>query len=173
MNELLQALSRFFSSWKFWIVIAPWEIGVRVRLGRIARSLTPGPHLRIPLLDEITLVNTRLRISTAPAVTIPSANGKVRMITPSVGYRIWDPERAMLRYSHPGIAVLSLAQAEITGGATADAAHKALSELFAASGIAIEFVRYVEDVEVRAYRLLNGTWVLHQEEHQAGKQERY
>lgn len=163
MNELLQALSRFFSSWKCWVVVAPWEIGVRVRLGHISKGLQPGPHFRIPLLDQITLVNTRLRISGAPSVTIAAsgpaarANGKVRTITPAMGYRITDPNRAMLRYSHPENAVLSMAQAEIAAGATAEAVLENLNAAFRRHGIEIEFVRYVEDVEAKAYRLLNGT----------------
>lgn len=162
MNELLQALSRFFSSWKCWVVVAPWEIGVRVRLGHISKGLGPGPHFRIPLLDQVTLVNTRLRISTAPSVTISAAgpaaraNGKVRTIAAVMGYRIVDPNLAMLRYSHPDSAVLSLAQAEIARGAAAEAVLQNLNAAFGEHGIEIEFVRYVEDVEAKAYRILDG-----------------
>lgn len=101
MNQLIEWLSRGFSSWKFWVVVAPWEVGIRVRLGRISRSLRPGPHLRIPFLDDITLVNTRLRIGTAPSVTLAGkVDGKVRVVTPVVGYRIHDPNAAIQRYSH-------------------------------------------------------------------------
>lgn len=158
MNELLQALSHFFSSWKFWVIVAPWEVAVRIRLGRVAASLAPGPHFRIPFLDEITIINTRLRVSTAPTVTIAGANGKVRVISATVGYRIADPRRAMLRYTHPDPAVLTLAQAEVAAGFTSDEAHQHLGEAMGENGIAVEFVRYVEDVEVKAYRLLQYGW---------------
>lgn len=162
MNQLLEWLSHLFQSWKFWIVVAPWESGVRIRLGRVARNLAPGPHWRIPFLDQITLINTRLRIASTPPVTMPAGPGKVRMTSATVGYRIADPNAAMLRYSHPETAVLSLTQAEIASGVKAELAFERMRTALGGHGIAVEFVRYVEDVEVRAYRLLNNHWGLSQ-----------
>lgn len=48
MQQFIAWLSGVLNSWKFWIVIAPWEVGVRIRLGRKAVALGPGLHLRIP-----------------------------------------------------------------------------------------------------------------------------
>lgn len=163
MNQLFEALSHFFSSWKFWVIVAPWEVAVRIRLGRVAASLAPGPHWRIPFLDEITIINTRLRVSSAPPVTVAGTNGRVRVVTATVGYRIADPNRAMLRYTHPDLAILSLVQAEMASGFTAEVALANLCASLGEGGIAVEFVRYVEDVEVRALRLLNYAWsITHQ-----------
>jgi hypothetical protein len=158
MSQFLEWLSRLFNSWKFWVVVAPWEIGVRVRLGKKAISLGPGPHIRIPFLDEITLVNTRLRIATAPSVTVRAANnnGKTRVITAVVGYSVRDPLAAVLRYTTPETAVLLQFGNLCLGGRDADACLLALTASLSESGIVPEFVRYVEDVDVRTYRLLQG-----------------
>lgn len=163
MNQLFEWLAHLVTSWKFWIVVAPWEVGVRIRLGHVSRNLAPGPHWRVPFLDQITLINTRLRIASTPPVTIAGTRkGKVRTTTATVGYRISDPNAAMLRYSHPETAVLSLAQAEVAAGATPGDAGDRLHTALCGHGIAVEFVRYVEDVEVKAIRLLNNSWGLSQ-----------
>ncbi len=38
---------------KFWIVIQPWERGIRVRFGKNQKLLNGGVHFRIPFLDTI------------------------------------------------------------------------------------------------------------------------
>lgn len=165
MNQLIEWLSRLMGSWKFWAVVAPWEIGVRIRLGKVAATLEPGPHLRIPLLDEITLVGTRLRIGATPPVTLPGSAGKVRTVTAVVGYRIHDPVASMMRYANPEPAVLSAVQAELAQSKTAADCLAACRRTFEGSGVEIDFIRFSEDVEVRCLRLLTalggGYWEVH------------
>ncbi len=163
MQGLLSWLSQIFSSWRFWIVIAPWEIGVRVRLGKNARALNPGPHLRIPFIDVIVLVNTRLRINGTPPITVAgSLLNRARYISAVVGFRIADPVRAMLKFGMPESAVITKAQGEIALLKDARLVEKAMGDYFDAdSGIVIEFISFVEDLEVRTYRLLSqGSWTM-------------
>jgi regulator of protease activity HflC (stomatin/prohibitin superfamily) len=156
VNQLFEWASRLLSSWKFWLVVPPWDIGVRVRLGRVAASLKPGPHLRIPLLDEIILVNTRVRLESTPTVTITSTAGRARVVTAQVGYAVVDPLKAMLRYTVPGAAVIALAQAKIAQGVPPAEAREDLNREFTRWGIEVLALYYVEDVEVRTYRFLQG-----------------
>lgn len=143
------------SSWKCWIVIAPWDIGVRVRLGKVASELKPGLHFRIPMLDEIVLVNTRLRIEPTPTVTVRGSRpNTARVVTAQVGYLISAPMTAMLRYTTPGAALLSMAQAKVAEGATPEETRLALEAEFRPNGVQVVYVYYTEDVEVRTYRLL-------------------
>jgi hypothetical protein len=162
MQEFLAWLSRILDSWKFWVVIAPWELGVRIRMGKNATSLRPGPHFRIPFIDAITLVNTRLRIDGTPPVTVSgSAANATRYISATVGFRISDPLKAMLKFGAPGPVVVSKTQGEIAVTRDESKVTQALKAYFDAdSGISIEFVKFVEDVEVRTYRLINGnSWI--------------
>ncbi len=159
MEQFLAWLSRLLDSWKFWVVIAPWEIGVRIRLGRKAVALMPGPHWRVPAIDVITLVNTRLRIDGTPPITVGvSGINRTRFISATIGYRVSDPLLAMLKFGHLSAVVTSKAQGEIATTRDEQKALEALRTYFDAnSGISIDFVKFVEDVEVRTYRLLSGT----------------
>jgi hypothetical protein len=108
MDQFLAWLSRMFDTWKFWIVISPWEIGVRVRLGKNATAMSAGFHFRVPFVDAITLVNTRLRIDGTPPVTVHgSAPNLTRYISATVAYRVSDPLKAMLNFGIPQAVVVS------------------------------------------------------------------
>jgi hypothetical protein len=159
MTQFLEWLGRFFGSWKFWIVVPPWDVGVRVRLGRVAASLGPGPHWRVPLLDDVTLVNTRLRIASTPPVMMQNGTSvMVHVVSATIGFRIADPMLAMARFEQPVVAVLGYAQAEIVRLLSAEGCCDALTRFFAGSGVEIEFVRYIEDAKVRAFRLISADW---------------
>lgn len=173
MPPIVEWLSRFFGSWKFWLVVPPWDRGVRIRLGRNATQLEPGFHFRIPLVDEVVLVNTRLRIATSAPMTL--ANGSkatARVVSAMLGYRIADPLLAMGRFEKPQVALVGHLQALIVGGSKGDECTAALRRLVQDSGVEIEFVSFVEDVEVRAFRLLQNGWGI-QDESFAGVAGRY
>lgn len=156
MNELLAWLSRLFSSWRPWLVIQPWDVGVRVRLGKNATKLSCGLHFRVPLLDQISLVNTRVRISTTPPVTIGNGHKTTaRVISATVGFRISDPLKAMLTYTQPPVAVLSYAQATVSRNLSAEECLASVRREFDDSGIEITFLYFTENVEVKTYRILN------------------
>src|SRR5271170_1021499 len=131
MDQFLAWLSRIFDSWKFWIVIAPWEIGVRVRLGKNAAAMHPGFHLRIPFVDVISLVNTRLRIDGTPPITVHGrVSNYTRYISATVGYHVSDPLKAMLKFGMASTVVVSKAQGEIAASCEEAKALKSLKEFF-------------------------------------------
>jgi hypothetical protein len=158
MDLFFAWMSRVVNSWKCWIVIAPWDIGVRVRLGRKAVALNPGFHLCIPFVDTITIVNTRMRIGGTPPVTVRgTAVNCTRYISATVGYHVFDPLKAMSKFGLPNAIVLCKAQSEIAATCDEAKAVEAMKAYFDAhSGISIEFIKFVEDVEVKTYRLING-----------------
>lgn len=161
MQEFLAWLSRLLDSWKFWLVIAPWEVGVRIRLGKTAAALQPGLHLRIPFVDVVTLVNTRLRFDVTPPVTVAGTRmDRIRYISAIVGYRVDDPVKAMQQFGNATSVVMAKGQGLIAELRDEAAVVKALKEYFGDStGILVESVALVEDVEARAFRMLNQcTW---------------
>ena len=169
VNQFAEWIARIVAAWKFWIVVPPWEVGLRVRLGSNAVRLDPGPHWRIPFVDVVLLVNTRTRVTTIPPVTLRQPEG-VKCMTAVVGFRIHNPLVAVQTYEHPAIAVQGMAQAEIAKDQTAEQVQEALSIAFK-SCITIEFIQYTEDVEVPGLRLLQGTWTVASENH-SGNDER-
>lgn len=171
MDQFLAWLSRILDSWKFWIVVASWEVGVRIRLGKNAVAMRPGLHLRLPFIDVIVLVNTRLRIDGTPPVTVQGkTHNCTRYISATVGYRVSDPLKAMLKFGLPYAIVVSKSQGEIAATRDEVKALEAMKSYFdSESGISIEFIKFVEDVEVRTYRLINGgAWVASGHENVSG-----
>lgn len=162
MNQLLTWLSQVFQSWKFWIVIAPWDLGVRIRLGKTAHAMKPGLHLRLPFIDDIVLVNTRMRVTTIPGVVRPgNGNGKLRTVAAAVGYRIVDPLKSLGAYSYPDGIVAAFGQAALAEGLDQERAAPRLRDEFVPNGIEIAYLVFTEDVEVRTLKLLNGSGGVH------------
>lgn len=155
-SSFFESLVKVFTSWKFWLVVAPWEVGVRVRLGRQAKKLLPGLHFRIPFVDEVHLVNTRMRVTTTPPVTVKS-DGGVRVRRAIVTYMVHDPLRAMMRYGNPGAIVKGIAQALITRRGYEDA-RDVMRTYFEGTGIDVLTFELVEDVEVPAFRIMQNSW---------------
>lgn len=159
MNSVLEYLSRIISQWKFWVIVPAWDIGVRTRLGKTITKLTPGPHFRIPLLDEVVLVNTRQRVTSTACVTLRGTKpGHAIVKSASIGYRIVDPVRAVMRYSAMDTTLICLVQAELTTLRETSHIEDRLRAELSAHGVEVDFVRLVEDVEVRTIRMLNDTW---------------
>lgn len=75
---------------KWWVVIASWEQGLRVRLGKTTTRLDPGIHFRIPFLDRTYVQSTRLRIVNCPTQSISKRDKTVITFGLAVKYQIQD-----------------------------------------------------------------------------------
>lgn len=104
LNELLSRVSQAF---KWWIVIAPWEMALRVRMGKKPTLLGPGINFVIPGLDRIFIQNTRKRFLNVPTQTVTTKDNKVLTISGGVSYAIDNIE---LLYStlHDAHSVLEI-----------------------------------------------------------------
>lgn len=105
MNWLSQIFG-FLKSFQFWIVIAPWESGLRVRLGRTATTLHPGPHWRLPFLDRTFVQSTRLRSISDQGQTMTTRDGHVLTLSVAVFYAIDDIARLYKSVSNPETTLL-------------------------------------------------------------------
>lgn len=113
MSWLTQLLSSFAKPLKWWIVIAPWERGVRVRLGRSAVELRPGPHLRIPFLDRIYVQSVRLRTVLETNQVASTLDGKVLNVSFGVRFQVADPVRLYESVINPEVTVTGIVQGEV------------------------------------------------------------
>ena len=75
---------------KWWVVVASWEQGLRVRLGKRTARLDPGIHFRFPFLDRIYVQSTRLRVTQAQSQSISTKNGDTITFGLAVKYQIED-----------------------------------------------------------------------------------
>lgn len=83
-----QFLEKITQVVKFIIVIAPWEQGLRVRLGKHVKLLEAGIHLRIPFVDRVYCQPIRRRLCVIPAQTVTTDDGRAVTLSGALGYRI-------------------------------------------------------------------------------------
>lgn len=90
MNSLRQLFDAIRGLLVWWVVVAPWEQAIRVRLGKHVELLGPGVHLRIPGADRYYLQSVRTRISSLPPQTLTTKDGRSLTISVSLRYAISD-----------------------------------------------------------------------------------
>lgn len=75
---------------KWWVVIAPWEQGIRVRGGKKITTLGPGIKFRIPGLDRFFIQSTRKRYMHTPTQNVTTKDGKAVTISGGTSHIIKD-----------------------------------------------------------------------------------
>lgn len=90
MNWLTTVLQGAMRPLKWWIVIAPWELGVRVRGGKTAALLKPGIRLRVPYLDRIFIQSVRLRTIIDTNINTTSRDGKCVTLSLAISFAVVD-----------------------------------------------------------------------------------
>lgn len=168
MEWLSQILSGLVKPLQWWIVIAPWEEGVRVRLGKTSKKLCPGIHFRIPWLDRVYVQSTRIRILTETGQTITTADGKVLTLAVNVEFRISDVQRMFLSVSDPEMVILGKVAglvAELVSTTSSEgltpkkieehASGKISADEWGLSGIKVMVTNFAY---VRTYRLLQNDY---------------
>jgi regulator of protease activity HflC (stomatin/prohibitin superfamily) len=161
----LSQLFGFFRAFQCWIVIAPWEAGLLVRMGKHASVLSPGPHFRIPFVDRVFVQAVRLRSISDSGQTMATKDGRVLTIAVALSYAIESIEKLYNSVSNPEATLLFQVQgliAEIVANANSDTlTPKIIEERVADKIPATEWglgqVRLMVTTfaYVKVYRLLN------------------
>jgi regulator of protease activity HflC (stomatin/prohibitin superfamily) len=165
VTGFVEAVKQILSILQWWVSVSPWEAGVRVRAGRHVKSLSPGLHLRIPLLDHVFIQTVRMRVATIPTQTVTASDGRTITIGATVGYAIRDVERLYMTLHDAEDTIVNMA-----ARAVADVvAIAGPNELFAGMvgshatarlhleqyGLADADIRVTDFAIVRAYRLIS------------------
>lgn len=87
IRELLRELGGLL---RWWVVVAPWEQAVRVRMGKHVAVLRAGVHLRVPFVDRVFRQSIRRRFSSIPTQTVTTRDGKTVTVSGTMGYAIAD-----------------------------------------------------------------------------------
>jgi len=75
---------------KWWVIILPWESGLRIRLGKKIKILKPGIHFRIPYIDSCYRQAIRLNFVNLAPQTLTAKTGETMTVSLIVGYCISD-----------------------------------------------------------------------------------
>lgn len=168
MDQLFRWLAELFQGARFWLIVLPWERAVRIRLGKRTALLGPGCHLRLPFLDDVRIVNNRLRIAQVPCSTVSTKDGKTITLAATLGFRITDPLVAMLTLMQPEVSSAAFAQSVIAGFLLERRleevklpeleAHALAAIAHFAPGMRVEFLRVVDFAVVKTFRLMQEGW---------------
>jgi len=163
----LQQLAEWFGRFKCWYIVRPWEMAIRVRLGRWTATVPPGFHIRLPLVDEVFVQNVRLRVVNLPVQTVTDKQGTTITLSGSVRWRVSDVRQLYEKLHTPEdwiyntvLAVLAEAVFESDGElAPIELGKKAsgvLKEQSNDSGIEIDCVSVTDFARVKTFRLISG-----------------
>jgi regulator of protease activity HflC (stomatin/prohibitin superfamily) len=102
---------------------AQWERGVVFRLGKYQTTKGPGLFLVVPVVDQVTLVDTRIRTMDIPAQQVISKDNVPVKINGVVFYQVSKVEDAIIRVQDYRYAIAQYAQTalrDIIGQMTLD-----------------------------------------------------
>lgn len=166
IKDTLDYLSKIF---QWWILIQPWELGVRTRFGNKTKLLQPGVHFRIPFFDIIYVQTIRLRVVSLCPQTVSTKDGKTLTISCAVGYSISDIMCLFNTLYHPEVTIGNMVQGFVAGyvfshdlvDCTPEQVEKYLTEKLTDVdyGIKYEYSKVLSYAVVRTYRLIqDGSW---------------
>lgn len=92
---------------RWWVVIAEWEQGLRVRFGKNTKELQPGLHFRIPFVDRIYVEATRERTVTVDNVTLMSKDGKVFVANIAITFAVESIKAVYNSMSTPEMTMMT------------------------------------------------------------------
>lgn len=167
IKDVIEYLSSIF---KWWVIVQPWEQGLKVRLGKSIKILEKGIYFRIPYMDSIYVQPIRLRVVQNPLQTLTTKDGKTLSIACVVGYSIVDIMKFYNSLHQPESTISNMT----LGGINDYISKRNCSEVdpivieedlvkeFAKLdyGIKFEYVKIIGFANVKTYRLIqDSTWM--------------
>lgn len=164
MNQFKDFIEYILNAVKIWIIVQPWEAGIRVRRGKHIKRLTPGIYFRLPYFDTVYIQETRLRVCEVPMQTCTTKDLHTITIKAAVGYSIVDIEKLYSTLYHPETSILNIAMSEVAAKIfetnsneikPEDIEQMALQALKLKDyGICFEYFKITNFAAVKTYRLI-------------------
>jgi regulator of protease activity HflC (stomatin/prohibitin superfamily) len=172
LDKLLDFVISCLKVFQFWVVIYPYERGIRLRLGKLHRMLNTGFHWCLPLkIDRVITIDVVLRTLRLGAQSLVTGDGKPVVMNTVVTCYIKDPVKALLEVN----SVEHVVDDSCTGLVAAFVAQSSLDYIVkccseqdagllercqaqaARYGIEIVRVQFTDVTPSRTLRLLNST----------------
>ncbi len=90
LTKLVEWISSFLESAKFWAVMTAFQEGVVLRLGKYHRTIGPGLHWVVPFVDAVEEVVIVPMTITLPTQTITLKDGKIVVAKAMVKCKVFD-----------------------------------------------------------------------------------
>lgn len=142
---------------QWWVVIAPWERGIRIRGGKNARELPPGFHFKIPFVDRVYVVGVRMRMIADTGQTMRTKDGHAITVNIAIQYAVQDVLKLFSSIANPEVTLALRAQAAVARAiATSDLASLSRDIIEAETKRAIPGESWgLSDLEVRITTMVN------------------
>jgi len=170
MNQIQQFLEYIFQAFKIWVIVQPWEAGLRVRNGKHIKKLDKGIYFKLPYFDSVYVQEIRLRVREMPMQTLTSKDLKTITLNSAMGYSIADVEKLYQTLYRPEMTLQNIAMsaiAEVLHTTNSDEISPALLEgkvlekLKADDyGLNYEYFKITNFAVVKTFRLIQDqSWV--------------
>lgn len=164
MNQVKEFFEYIFNAIKIWIIVQPWESGVRVRNGKYIKKLNPGLYFRIPYFDSVFIQEKRLRVCDIAIQTCTTKDGKTITIKSALGYSIKDVEKLYNTLYHPETSLQNIAMSEVSSLVFSTLTDEIIPQKIEEQtlkalqktdyGIEFEYFKLTSFAVVRTYRLI-------------------
>lgn len=170
MNQVQQFFEYLFKSLKIWVIVQPWESGIRVRNGNRIKKLNNGIYFKLPYFDSVYVQEVRLRVREMPMQTLTSKDNKTITLNSSMGYSIEDIEKLYQTLYKPEMTLQNIAMGAIADVLNATDSTEITPELLEKAvfsklkaddyGLKYEYFKITNFAIVQTYRLIQDqSWV--------------
>jgi len=90
LKEIWKELSTLL---KWWVIVLPWEQGVRVWLGKKVTILNAGFHFRVPHLHVVYVQPIRIEFMPLAPQTLTTKQGETFTVSVTIGYIVNDIQK--------------------------------------------------------------------------------
>jgi hypothetical protein len=164
MGNVKEFIEYIINMVKIWVIVQPFEKGLRIRAGKHIKKLEGGVHFKLPYFDSVYVQESRLRIADMPMQTTTTKDLKTVTLSGAIGYSISDIEKLYGTITHPETSIRNMAMSEIaaylfTVNAQEINTHAletaVLDKLHEQDyGIRFEYFKVTNFAVIRAYRLI-------------------
>ncbi len=111
IKDLIDWLQKLF---QWWVIVMPWEKGIRIRLGKHVKLLESGIYLKFPIIDRVYVQNMAKRVMAGPVQTLTTLDGKTLTIAMTVGYCISDIQKLYMKLYHTEMTIVNMILGEVS-----------------------------------------------------------
>ncbi len=113
-DKLVDLFISAIDLFKFWVIMAPYESGVKLRLGKFIKVLEPGFNWMIPLgIDQYEHEHTVPRTHAIPAQSVTLSDGKQIGFEAVITYKVRDIKIALLEVENSDHAIVDSCAGQI------------------------------------------------------------
>lgn len=167
IDNIIKYLSNLL---QWWVIVNPWERGIRIRFGNKVKHLEPGIHWRLPFFDSVYIAGIRDRVISMAVQTVSTKDGVTITLNGTLSYKMSDIVKMYNTLYHPELTLQNIVMSKIsdfvTSSSSADCSPSRIGEEVTKTvksfdyGIEFGDVKIINYAIVKTIRLIqDGSWM--------------